>query len=250
MSILNKIHINKLTYLVIVLSIFTGQFRLITCTFFIIIFHEFGHIIASQIFKWKIEKINIYPFGGYIKYNISLNENILKEMIVTICGPLFQLIITLILTNISILSGKEIVEFKNISYSLLLFNLLPIVPLDGSKIIFLIYNKFTSYNKSHIFLIYTSLLFIILLFVNNVYNFTFQAVIIFLIISIINEYKNHNSIINKFLLERFLHNYNNKKIKLLYKINPKLIWKEKNNIFVDSRGVYSEKEILSKYFKR
>ena len=250
MNILNKIHINKLTYIILTLSVITGQFRVISLIAILLLFHGLGHIIVSKIFKWNISRIEIMPFGGNIKYDISLDEKINKELLVTIAGPLFQLIFTYILINTNILSYTETINIRNISYSLLLFNMLPIIPLDGSKLLFLLLNKISSYYKSHVILIYTSIIFLLLFIINSLYNLTFEFVIIFLIINILNEYKNHNTIINKFLLEKYLYKNKFNKLKILKKINPKSIWKNRVNLFVINKKIIHEKQILKNYFKR
>ena len=165
MNILNKIDIHPTTYIILLLSTLTGQFRILMFTMILIMIHELGHIIFGIIFNFKINRVSILPFGGNIKFDISLNEDPLKEILVTIMGPLFQVLGTLILINMPFITIKEAIEVKNISYSLLIFNLLPIVPLDGSKLLFLTINNFTSYKKSHLYLIYISVILSIILII-------------------------------------------------------------------------------------
>lgn len=249
MNTLSKINIHPTTYVILLLSTITGQFRVLMFIMILIVFHELGHIVASKVFNWKISKINILPFGGNIKFDIKLNESSVKEAIVTIMGPIFQLISTLIVIKMPFISAKEALEIKNISYSLLIFNLLPIVPLDGSKLLFLAINNFSSYKKSHLYLIYISIILSIILIINSNFNFTIQTIIFFLIYKIYEQYKNHNNIINRFILERYLHKENRGRIKLLNSLDPKLIWKNRRNIFVYNNKCVTESELLNNYFK-
>lgn len=250
MNILNKINIHPTTYIIIFLSTLTGQFRMLMFIMILIIIHEIGHIITSRIFNWKINKINILPFGGNINFDIKLNESSFKEAVVTIMGPIFQIFGTLILTNLSFISYKEVIEINNISYSLILFNLLPIVPLDGSKLLFLGINNITSYKKSHLFLIYTSVILSVIVIMTNYLNFTFQVIVFFLLYKTHEQYKNHNSIINKFILERYLYKKKYKKAKIIKGLDPKLMWKNRENLFVYNNKCITENKLLNNYFKR
>ena len=54
--------------------------------------HELGHILISLLFKWKIYKIIILPFGGLTKYNEIINRPLIEEFLVSISGILLQLI--------------------------------------------------------------------------------------------------------------------------------------------------------------
>lgn len=250
MNILNKINIHITTYIIIFLSTLTGQFRMLMFIMILIIIHEIGHILAAKIFNWKINKINILPFGGNINFDIKLNESIKKEAIVIVMGPIFQIIGTIILINLPFISYKEIIEIKNISYSLILFNLLPIVPLDGSKLLFLGLNNITSYKKSHLYLIYISIIIsVLVIIINNYLNFTFQIILFFLIYKIYEQYKNHNSIVNKFILERYLYKHSRGKLKKINILDPKLMWRNKTNIFIHNNKCITEKELLNNYFK-
>ena len=60
-NILNKFYIHPLSYILLLLLILTGSFKETLIVFFIIIVHESGHLLSSKIFKWKLDKIVIYP---------------------------------------------------------------------------------------------------------------------------------------------------------------------------------------------
>ncbi|MEG2457970.1 MAG: hypothetical protein RSB41_03675, partial [Bacilli bacterium] len=45
-------------------------------------------------YKYDLEKIVIFPFGGISIYNALLNSSIKDELFIMIMGPLFQIIFT------------------------------------------------------------------------------------------------------------------------------------------------------------
>ena len=203
MKIISKIKIHPLFYIVAFITIITGFFKEFSYIMIIILIHELGHILTSRYFKWQIDRIMILPFGGITIFNEKINKPIKEELLIALSGPLIQLIV------FSFNSNPLILKYH---YFLLLFNLLPIIPLDGSKIINLLFNYLIPFKLSHFLTIIISfVLLIFLLFLK--FNLISFMIFIFLVFKITSEYKNHKNIFNKFLMERYLYNFNFKKRK-------------------------------------
>lgn len=107
--------------------------------------HELGHLICGILLGFKPEKLEINPFGVAVSFNILpdlINKKIgkanileLKKMIVAIAGPLTNVIIIIISSKIKIsLIDSLIIIYTNLI--ILIFNLIPIYPLDGGRIIY------------------------------------------------------------------------------------------------------------------
>lgn len=216
---------------------------------FIITFHELGHLFIASLIGYKDASIVIYPFGGITKYNGYLNSSINNEFLILLGGPLFQEILYMILIFLyknNFVSDINFNIIETLHKSLLFFNLLPIIPLDGSKFILLILEKIFPYKLSNIIIIIISFITIFLLSV-------FEKRIVFILLScmliksIIEEANILSIKFNKFLLERHLYNFNFKKGKLINRIE-KIKRNKKHNILYDNK-VLSEKEYLNEYFK-
>ena len=196
----------------------------------------------------EILKIYIYPLGGISKFRFDLNTSIFKEFLVLIAGPIFQIIAYIILKKI-LIDYKEIITIYH--YSILLFNLLPIYPLDGGKLLNLFLSLFTSYKKSLILSILLSIISttIILIFgLLNTIKTNLVIISIFLIYKIIIEYKQINYIYEKFLLERYLKNYSFKKGIIVNNINK--LRRGKRHLIKIGDSYYYEREILEKKYKK
>ena len=211
------IKVSKYAYLIVFLSLITGQIKELLGLLIIILSHEFGHYFVSKIFNWKIDKIYLYPFGGLIKYNEKIDKPFKEELLIAISGILNQLLIFLLFF---LLHKKGIINtyfyniLKNYNNSIILFNLIPIIPLDGSKILNILLNKIFSFRKSYIILnIISIVLLIIFVFKSNI---SLLIVILFLIYKIYLNIKNKDLIFNRFVLEKYLYKDSYKKI---YKIN-------------------------------
>lgn len=200
------IKVSKYTYIIVLLALITGQIKELLGLLIIIISHEYGHYFMSKIFKWNIDKIYLYPFGGLIKYNEKIDKPFKEELLIAISGILNQFLVYLLfllLNKYYFISDYFFNIIKNYNYSIILFNLIPIIPLDGSKILNIILNKLFNFRKSYIILnIISIILLIIFIFKSNI---SLIIVILFLIYKIYLNIKNKEFIFNRFALEKYLY---------------------------------------------
>ncbi len=225
---------------------FCGLFKNFVYFSLLIAIHELGHFIGAKIMKWKVKKIILLPFGGITIFNEFLSKSLYEEFIILILGPLFQIIFYFLYSYIF---GFNVL-LHNYHYALLFFNILPIFPLDGYKLLNICINKFYSFKTSHLLTIIISVLITSLVFIINLYNLNFIMLlaIIFLIIKNIEEFINHNLIFNKFLLERYLYSINLKKSKIIKSNNLKKMMREYKHIFYYNNKYETEKSFLKKKF--
>ena len=162
--------------------------------------------------SWKIKKIKILPFGGITIFENPINIPLKQEFLVSISGVMFQTLGSFILSKF-----YDKTLFINIHYTLLIFNLLPIFPLDGSKIWNVFFNYFLPFKKSHICSIIISSCFLFLLVI-SLKSFSSLLIFFFLIRTEITEIKNHKVYFYKFLLERYMYSFNYSKILYIYNI--------------------------------
>ena len=193
----------------------------------------------------KINEIYIYPLGGISKFNMDLNISINKELLILINGPLFQYIAYLILLII-LPTKKELINIYH--YSILMFNLLPIYPLDGGKLVKLLLNKVISYKSSLKLIINLSYLVTILLLLTSKKNTSVFIMICFLLILITKEKNKIDYIYNKYLLERYLNNYNFKSNKIINNINN--LYRDKYHLIHKNNKYYTEKEYLNVMYRK
>jgi hypothetical protein len=156
-------------------------------------------------------------------------------------GPIFQIVFVNLYL---VLNYTKVISDLNIA--LLIFNLLPIYPLDGSKLLNIILNKFTSFKKSHLITLFISFIFIFTIVIKLNFNIIICIVLLFTLFKVIEEFKNHNNIFNRFLLERHLKNYHYKKMKIVN--NLKDMKRDYRHIFKEKDSYITEKEMLSRKF--
>ncbi len=225
----------------------TGYFKHFILFTLLIIIHELGHITGALIFKWKIKKVLILPLGGLTIFDEYLSKSIFEEFIILIMGPLYQIIFYYLF--IFIFGYNELLNSYN--YYLLVFNFLPIFPLDGSKLVNIILNKFFSFKFSHLVTLYISYIFLIISII-YILKYKINLIMFFSILIIffksMKELCNHKLIFNKFLLERYLYHFNFKKLKIIKSENIKKMKRDYKHIFYCNQEYVTEKNILKKKF--
>lgn len=165
-------------------------------------------------------------------------------------GPIFQTIYYLIIINY--LNNHDYQLLKMYHYSILIFNMLPIYPLDGGKLLNIILSFITSYQKSYIltiFLSFSTIFITIVLSIKTNYSLSLNLYLILslIIIRLTKAYKDRLYYYNKFKLERYLNNYHFKTLKVIPNINKMM--RDKRHIIKKENEYLTEKECLKSVFK-
>lgn len=230
------IKVNFLTLYFLLLLFLCGYLKIGIIIFLIVLFHELGHIFFIKLFKYKIINVTLYPFGGITKIDKDINTPLNKELLIACGGIIFQLILFIIIYFVPInVITKELLYKYNMS--ILLFNILPIIPLDGSIIINSLLNKIFSYKVSYYLYIIISIIFsIFYLFFNYWYSLNNYLIVSLFIIKTYYAIKNYKYLKTRFLLERYLNKYEYKYISTktgnldILKIDTYQYFKENNKI--------------------
>ena len=241
-NILNKVYLHPLFLICVLAFTLMGYFRFISYFMLLILVHESGHILIAMVFKWNIDKIIILPFGGLTKFNEIINRPLIEEFLIAIAGMSIQMIFYLLL--------KQQIDYKYfsaINYFIILFNLIPIYPLDGSKILNIFFNIITNYKNSILLTAIVSYICIIGLSVIFFrINKLVTLIIIFLFLEVNKLYKQRNELFNKFLLERYLNEFkfkHRKTINNIYKMK-----KDYRHLFYIDGKYLTESYFLKKMF--
>lgn len=186
-----KVNIGITFFLLIILCIINGQFVLMVNYISALTFHEFGHYVAIKRNGYSVKSFSLSMAGA----RLDLNDIVLQkdEFEVSVAGPL-----TNILLAVFCIAGWWIVPesyfytntFVYVNIVLAGFNLLPIYPLDGSKIVdsFLV-NKISKNKLMSIKAIICAIfsLFFMILFVISIFfeiNLYFLVFAVFFLLSL------------------------------------------------------------------
>ncbi len=126
---------------------------LVLAVFVCVILHELGHALTAKHFEIETKKITLLPIGGMASLE-RIPESPKQELLVTLAGPLVNILIALLLYFI--IPVKELMHlnftetFESLSsftlqnflfylyivnIALVVFNLIPAFPMDGGRIL-------------------------------------------------------------------------------------------------------------------
>lgn len=125
------IHWSLILVLLVVLFISKTAAMVFLGIFAIVLLHEFGHVFAAKIYGYKAFDVTLYPFGGVA--SLKMPSKPAHEMIVAFAGPAVNLVLMPIFWAIQDTS-LAIDGIATANLSLLVFNLIPALPMDGGRI--------------------------------------------------------------------------------------------------------------------
>lgn len=213
-------------FLFLILFYFTRQVETYVMILFFAFIHEIGHLLMGLLMGMRPNKIEIKPYGVSISFKIKpkdYNQKILegnrlqiKKILIAIAGPLTNFIILNVATNLPIgIFSKMMIIYSNLL--LIIFNLIPIYPLDGGRIlkaflhILVGKRKAEKYSNNSSFIILIALTFLASIGVYYIKNVSIFIIIMFLWILYIQEdliYRRRNRIYN--LIEKTIEIEGNK----------------------------------------
>lgn len=212
-----RFRIDLKIFIFLILFYFTKQIEIYAMIMIFAIIHELGHLLAGILMGMKPEKIEIMPFGVTISFKINVKEynrkikkgNVfeIKKIIVALAGPITNFIIILITSNLKIdLITSMLIIYTN--FLIMIFNLLPIYPLDGGRILKGILHIVLGKRKSEKYIniiskttviVITAISSILILYVHNISIVLIDVYLWYLVIKEDSIYKNREKIWTKIL---------------------------------------------------
>ncbi|ODV57248.1 M50 family metallopeptidase [Lysinibacillus fusiformis] len=137
-----KIKLHLLCIPLVFVMIFSGQLAYYAIIFFSLMWHEAGHLLAALLCGVRVKSCVIAPYGGEIQFENPAVVQASSLLWIALGGPIATILgIGLAFFMPELIAGKLI----SVQLVLLLVNIIPILPLDGGRILlawlFLYYPK-------------------------------------------------------------------------------------------------------------
>ena len=126
-----KIKINIQIFIIIGILILTRQIAIYAWLMLFALIHELAHTLAGIILKLKPKALEIEPFGIGIVFESYQNTE-KNKIIIALAGPIMNILLAIVFSFIAV-GAKELIVNANLL--LAIFNMIPIYPLDGGRII-------------------------------------------------------------------------------------------------------------------
>ncbi|MFX3624558.1 MAG: M50 family metallopeptidase [Ectobacillus sp.] len=208
--VFSKISVHPLFWLVMAIGVWTAHFKELLVLFFIVFIHEMGHALAAAHYGWRIKKIQLLPFGGVAELEEHGNKPLKEELAVVLAGPaqhIWLMLAAYVLYRGGWMPTDSFHFFMWNNITIFFFNLLPIWPLDGGRIMFNAFSRRLPFLQAHRYMIFVSGISFCLVagtgLLWNTTNITMWTMFIFLGVSMYLEWKQREYTFIRFLLERY-----------------------------------------------
>jgi len=129
--------LHPLFVIVMLLSVLTGQFLELLTLFTIVLIHELGHVCAALLSGVTVKSVQLLPFGGVAVIEDHGKLTAYREIGIALAGPLqngLMILSAYVLQSAGYENNAFLSYFMGANMIIALFNLLPILPLDGGKV--------------------------------------------------------------------------------------------------------------------
>ena len=193
------IKVNLQIFLFIAIFALTHQIEIYAWIMLFAFIHELGHMIAGLFLNLKPKALSFMPFGISITFETYEYKKLIeiKKILIAIAGPITNLIICIIIIFLNINNQiKELIIYSNILIAL--FNLIPLYPLDGGRILKgIIRLKCNEIKADKIINKISNALIILLTVISSIgilhlKNFALLFILLYLWIIVIKENKKYN----------------------------------------------------------
>ena len=201
----------------------------------------------AKLMKLKIKKIKLLAVGFNAEIEDLDYTSSIKEFLVVIAGPLTYFISLYLLEylyKVDFISYNAYTQALLVNRYDLIFNLLPLLPLDGGRILKIIIDNFFTSKKSMMITVLLSNIFLII-FMCYTINTPQWLMYTFLIITNITYILTINKKWKLFLVNRLIRK-NNYKMKLHSHHD---IYRNKNNYIIMNNCLLDEKEAIVNIIK-
>lgn len=240
------IRVSNTTLYFLFILFLCGYIRVGITIFLIVLIHEVGHVLVCLLFGYKIKSVTLYPFGGLTRVEKDINTSPYKELILASAGLFMQIILYVV----ALCFGYKNSLFYKYNKSIFLFNLLPIIPLDGSVIVYSLLNRFTTFKNSYKAYIVVSIIsLVIYIIINYKYSLNNYLIVSIFIYKIYEGIKNYKYVYNRFLVERYLKKYHFKYISTR-EGNLDILKIDTYQYFKNGGKITSEREKLAEMFDK
>lgn len=132
-------------------SVMTGHFLELIVLFAIVFIHELGHLAAALLSGVRIRSVQMLPFGGVVEIEDHGQLTAWKEIGIAVAGPLMNALmigVALLFREAGWGDGAFLSYVVYGNAMIAGFNLLPVLPLDGGKILHAAASLFFSYHQT------------------------------------------------------------------------------------------------------
>ena len=200
-----KAEIHLWTFLLFALGMLFDFFDILIISYAITAIHETAHIITAKMCGVETDVVEVLPFGITMRIAKNCIADTWSEIKIASAGPASNFLIAYFIYGFYNGVYKEFIITASLAMGA--FNILPVLPLDGGRILRALLVKKMGHIRAASAAIFVSNFMAVLIFAAGIYtlyvtgfNFSFLLIGAFLTANLTEERKNANMIIMKDIL--------------------------------------------------
>lgn len=158
-----KCQVHPVTLIYLIFAWLGGYLKWYLSALALVCIHEICHLVMAYYFHFQIDKIEILPFGAYLNLQDFYFHPFSHELCVVLAGPCCHLFLFFFIKYY--IHGVYQQYLLTMNLLTFLFNLMPVYPLDGSRIIGLLLQSVMDLKKALYFHLKLSVLALCILIV-------------------------------------------------------------------------------------
>ena len=146
-----RIRIHPLALIGAIVCISVGQGDAVLSALLALVLHELAHVLAAKLFHLPVPELEFTPFGGVARIEDISAATPVQQFVVALAGPAMSWLCCLVcagLMQMGWVSPRQMEGFLRWNLLLLCFNLIPVLPLDGGRMLQAILTPWLGWQKS------------------------------------------------------------------------------------------------------
>lgn len=145
-----RIYISPIMFVMALYFVAVGMAYEFFCSLAAVLLHECAHARVAKKLGYELNVIKLMPYGAALCGDVEMNPK--HEALIALAGPVFNLFVTVVMAAVWWLMPSSYMftqAFCFCNVYIGLFNLLPVYPLDGGRVLLAILSGRVKRNKAY-----------------------------------------------------------------------------------------------------
>lgn len=203
----------------------------------------------ALLLKYKVSQVSVYPFGLSAQIEHMGHGKSIEEILILLAGLFTHFLFPWLfygIMQLDLISYSYYEYLVQLNFAIFLFNLLPVYPLDGGRLLDAILHLFFNYQKARNITLFLSCLCLTFLILFRIlHGFNMLVMVLFLVMQISTNVLERSEDRLLFYYYRYLHPIKHSSYKIKGDLN-----RNKAHVLLKEKRIVSEGDWLKEMFSK